>query len=103
MSDDAIFMLNVLWFKPDGGAARYGEYMKAVWPVAARYGGRKQESYVPEAAVIGELDADLIFMVQWPDRQSFEQFLQDPDFQAVRHLREDAITNSLLIRCRRSV
>ncbi|QDU46726.1 hypothetical protein Mal52_52480 [Symmachiella dynata] len=101
MSDTPIYMLNVLWFQPDGGAARYREYLKASWPVAKKYGGEKLESYIPEANVIGELDADLIFMVRWPDQSSFDGFIADPEFQAVQPLREAAITNSLLIRCRR--
>ena len=101
MHDDGeIYMLNVLWFRPDGGAARYRDYLKASWPVARKYGGVKLESYVPEEGVIGELDADLLFMVRWPNRQSFEAFISDPEFHAIRHLREEAITKSLLIRCR---
>lgn len=100
MSDERIYMLNVLWFKPDGGAERYREYLQAVGPISTRYGGKKLDSYIPEQAIIGELDADLIFIVEWPDIRSFEAFISDPEFQQVRHIREEAISNSLLIRCR---
>ena len=100
MDHTPIFMLNVLWFHPNGGAERYREYLKAVWPTARKYGGEKLDAYVPEAAVIGELDADLLFMVRWPNQDRFEAFIADPEFQAVRHLREEALTKSLLIRCR---
>jgi len=102
MSDGPIYMLNVLSFKPDGGEDRYKDYLRAASPILARYGGRKLDSFVPETAIIGEFDADLIFFVEWPSRQTFESFLNDSEFQAVVHLREEALSNSLLIPCRRS-
>ena len=64
MSDDSIYMLNVLWFKPDGGADRYKEYLKAAGPISAKHGGNKLDSYVPETAIIGQFDADLVFVVE---------------------------------------
>lgn len=103
MSDERIYMLNVLWFKPNGGAERYREYLKGVNPIASRHGGKKFDSYIPQQELIGELGADLIFIVEWPNSASFEAFLSDPEFRQVRHLREEAITNSLLIRCRREM
>jgi len=101
-TSEPIYMLNALWFQPDGGEARYREYLRAVRDVSARYGGQKLESYVPEQTLIGNWDADLMFFVRWPDWETFQQFLADPQFQAVRHLREEALTRSLLIRCRKA-
>jgi uncharacterized protein (DUF1330 family) len=100
MSDERVYMLNVLWFRPDGGEAKYREYLRAAWPIAARYGGRKLDSYKPEQALIGEFDADLVFMMEWPNWEKFNEFLTDPDYQEVRGLRELAIRDSLLVRCR---
>ena len=102
MSDEPIYMLNVLWFRPETGARRYKEYLAAAAPISARYGARKLDSYVPERSIIGEFDADLVFVVEWPSRASFENFVNDSEFQAIRHLREEAITNSLLVRCRKA-
>ena len=97
----AVYLLNVLWFKPDGGESLYREYLRQARDIVARYGGRKLDSYVPEEAVIGTWDADLVFFVQWPDWKTFQAFIADPDFQAIRHLRESALERSLLIRCRK--
>ena len=36
--DERIYMLNVLWFKEDGGAEKYQEYMAAAGPFAAKHG-----------------------------------------------------------------
>lgn len=99
---DTCCMLNVLWFKPEGGAARYRDYLRAAAPLLAKYGGRKLASYVPEEAIIGKFDADLIFVVEWPSRESFDAFVNDPEFLRVRPLREEAIRDSLLIQCRQN-
>ena len=98
--NNSIYMLNALWFKPDGVHNKYKEYMKSVSPLLKKYGGRvHSDLYVPQAAIIGEFDADMIFFIEWPDWPTFMNFANDPDYESIRQLREDAITNSLLIRC----
>lgn len=94
-----ILMFNALWFKPDGGAEKYREYMRAAHPIMQRHGGIKRTGGTPEKSLIGSFDADLIFFVEWPSEASFRAFLKDPDFPAAQELREAAITDSLLIRC----
>ncbi len=94
-------MLNVLWFKPDGGRETYFKYMKAAGPFVAKYGGKPSSAYSPEANIIGGFDADLVFFVEWPGAKAFDSFVNDPGYQAISHLREEAIRDSLLIRCRK--
>lgn len=95
----SILMFNALWFKPDGGAEKYLEYLRAASHIMQRHGGIKRTGGTPEKALIGAFDADLIFFVEWPSEAAFQAFLKDPDFSAAQKLREAAITNSLLIRC----
>ena len=98
--DKKIYILNALWFKPDGGAERYAEYGRAVGPIVAKYGGRIDgRSYVPRQNLIGEFDADLVFFVEWPSLEAFQTFAQDPDLPAASSIRSDSITKSLLIQC----
>ncbi len=99
--DDRFFMLNVLWFRPEGGAAKYKEYLRAAGPFVEKYGGKTDVAYVPEVNMIGEFDADLVFFVEWPSVKVFMEFVEDPGYKAIRHLREEAIRDSLLIRCKR--
>lgn len=99
--DERLYMLNVLWFKQEGGAEKYQEYLRAAGPFAAKYGGKSDRSYVPETSIIGEFDADLVFFVEWPNSKAFTDFIQDPGYQAISHLRAEAIRDSLLIRCKR--
>lgn len=99
-TNDRFFMLNALWFKPDGGVEKYREYMNAASPLVEQYGGKGHDAYIPEVSLIGDFDADLIFFVEWPSEDAFTRFVQDPGYQAISHLREEAITDSLLVKCR---
>lgn len=100
MADEKIYMLNVLWFKPDGGEQKYAEYAAAAAPFVAKYGGRLVESYVPELALIGEWNPDALFVVEWPSWEDFAKLPEDAGYMEVAHLREEAISDSLLIKCR---
>jgi uncharacterized protein (DUF1330 family) len=98
---DKVYMLNVLWFKADGGAEKYGEYAAAAAPFVQELGGRLVESYAPEAALIGDWNPDLFFVVEWPSWEIFMKLPQKHEYQKIAHLREEALEDSLLIRCRR--
>ncbi len=96
-----VYMLNALWFKPQGGADRYRQYMRAVRPLIKKVGGRKLKSFVPDRAVIGEFDADLVYFVEYPDWDAFKQFANSPEYHKIAYLREESVDKSLLIRCLR--
>jgi len=98
--DEHVFMLNVLWFKEDGGAEKYGEYIAAATPFVEKLGGKSTQAFVPEQALIGEFDADMFFVVEWPNQAAFMSLVGDPGYQKISHLRDEAITDSLLIRCK---
>lgn len=101
IKSERFFMLNALWFKEDGGAEKYNEYLAAAGPFVAKHGGIGHDAYAPEANIIGSFDADLVFFVEWPNEKAFTTFIADEGYQAVSHLREEAIRDSLLIRCRK--
>ena len=100
-ADESFFMFNALWFNEDGGAEKYTEYLQAASPFVTKHGGKSNDSFVPEQAIIGEFDADLVFMIEWPNFAAFTGLIQDPGYQAISHLRDEAITDSLLIRFRK--
>lgn len=98
-ASEKFYMLNALWFKEDGGAEKYRAYIQAAGPIVAKHGGKGQDAYHPSEAIIGQFDADIVFFVGWPSWEVFEKFLADPEYVKIQHLREEAITKSLLIRC----
>jgi uncharacterized protein (DUF1330 family) len=96
--DASFFMFNALWFKEDSGAVKYAEYLQAAGPFVAKHGGTSDASYSPAQALIGEFDVDLVFLIEWPNFAAFTGLVSDPGYQAISHLREEAIRDSLLIR-----
>ena len=101
MSDTAIYMLNALWFKKDGGQERYRKYLAATAEVMKQLeiGAEVVHSYVPQEILIGDWDPDLVFVVRYPDRAAFNRLVTSEEYGRIRHLREEAIDKSVLVQC----
>lgn len=101
MSNQPIFMLNALWFKADGGAARYQHYLREAGKVmqALAIGARMHQPLTPEIALIGSWDPDLFFVVEYPGRAAFDRLIHSPEYNAIKTLRDEALEKSLLIQC----
>jgi uncharacterized protein (DUF1330 family) len=91
-----VFMLNLLEFRPDGGAERYAEYGEAVAPLLARAGGRAVFAGRPAESLIGEGTWDLMLLVSYPSRQAFLDMISSSEYQAIEHLRTEALRRSEL-------
>lgn len=96
--DGPIVMLNLLALKPDGGYEKYMEYGQAVAPILERTGGRPIFSGEGEQALIGPADRrwDLVLLVEYPSRAAFLEMIDSADYQAIAHLRTEALTASEL-------
>ena len=97
--DGPVVMLNLIKFKPDGGAESYAAYMEAVTPLLAGVGGRA--IYVGRGAelVIGRSDEnwDLVLVVEYPRRQALLDMTTSPEYLAIQHLRDDSLSRSVLL------
>jgi uncharacterized protein (DUF1330 family) len=91
-----VYMLNLLEFSPDGGAERYAEYGGAVAPLLARAGGKPIFAGRPSESLIGEGRWDLMVLVSYPTRQAFLEMVSSPEYQAIEHLRTEALVRSEL-------
>lgn len=92
-----VAMLNLLAFRPDGGQERYAEYAQAVAPLLAGVGGRIVGAYRPSPTLIGDLDWDLVAVVEYPTRQALLDMVSTPEYQAIMHLRTDALSRAALV------
>ena len=93
-------MFNALWFRPDGGAERYGEYGAAVMPILADVGAELLFPFLRvDRALEGGLDPDLVGFVRYPSWDAFNAMWRSDAYQAIAHLREEAITKAILTRC----
>lgn len=89
--DAPVVMLNLLRFKPDGGRQRYEEYGAAVAPLLAKVGGRIVQAGAPAPALIGEDSWDLVALVEYPSRGAFLEMIGSSEYQAIGHLRTEAL------------
>ncbi len=94
--DAPVVMLNLLAFKPDGGRERYEEYGAAVAPLLEKVGGRIVFVGAPATALLGEDSWDLVALVEYPTRQAFLDMIASAEYQAVGHLRTEALAKGEL-------
>lgn len=94
--DAPVVMLNLLAFKPDGGRERYEEYGDAVAPLLEKAGGRIVFMGAPASALLGEDSWDLVALVEYPTRQAFLDMIASAEYQAIGHLRTEALVKGEL-------
>jgi uncharacterized protein (DUF1330 family) len=91
-----LVMLNLLAFKPEGGRKRYEEYGEAVSPLLEKAGGRVVFVGEPAQALLGNGSWDLVVLVEYPSRQAFLDMIGSAEYQAIGHLRTEALTRGEL-------
>lgn len=94
--DTPVVMLNLLSFRPDGGRERYEEYGAAVTPLLEKVGGRIVFAGVPAVALLGDDSWDLVALVEYPTRQAFLDMIGSSEYQAIAHLRTEALARGEL-------
>ncbi|HMC50262.1 MAG TPA: DUF1330 domain-containing protein [Solirubrobacterales bacterium] len=94
--DAPVTMLNLLRFKPDGGQERYAEYGAAVMPLLEKAGARVVflgESALP---LLGDGRWDSVLLVEYPTCQAFLDMVASAEYQAIGHLRTEALEHGEL-------
>jgi uncharacterized protein (DUF1330 family) len=91
-----VVMLNLLDFKPAGGAERYAEYADAVEPLLERAGAQILFVGQGNAALIGPTKWDLVALVKYPTRRAFLDMIGSAEYQAIAPLRTEALERSEL-------
>jgi len=91
-----VVMLNLLKFKPAGGAASYVEYVRRVTPILERIGAKIIFAGPVTSTVIGDQSWDSILLVEDPSRKVFVDMLTSAEYQAIHHFRDEALDGSEL-------
>jgi uncharacterized protein (DUF1330 family) len=94
--DGPVVMLNLLAFRVEGGRDRYEEYGAAVAPLLERAGGRIVFLGQPASVLLGEDSWDLVILVEYPSRQAFLDMIGSAEYQAIGHLRTEALARGEL-------
>ena len=92
--DGPIVMLNLLRFKPDGGAEEYARSGTAAAPHLRHSGATL--NYIGEVAatIIGGEDWDRIILVEYPSKVAFLEMFSNPDYPG--EIRAGALADSRL-------
>jgi uncharacterized protein (DUF1330 family) len=96
LDEGPVTMLNLLAFKPDGGRERYMEYGEAVLPLLEGAGGRVVFQGRASPVLLGDESWDLVLLVEYPTRRAFVEMIQSPAYQAIAHLRTEALAKGEL-------
>lgn len=91
-----VVMLNLLRFNPEGGRERYEEYGAAVAPLLEKAGGQVRFLGQAAAPLLGEKRWDLVLLVEYPTRQAFLDMIGSEEYQAIAHLRTEALVEGEL-------
>ena len=92
-----VVMLNLLKYG-DGGEQSYRAYSAALEDYLPSIGA--EVLYVGDCSTVlvapAAWDWDAVLIVRYPSRQAFSAMVRDPAYQAVTHLRTEALTEAVL-------
>ena len=93
-----VVMLNLLRFDPDGGRARYAEYVEHFRRTSAPYGAEVLYLGDGSTALVAEPGQswDAVLLVRYPSRAAFSAMVADPEYQQVTELRTRALREAVL-------
>lgn len=91
-SPEAVFMLNLLRFKPEGGEEKfYGNYGAGVTPLVAKAGGRSVLRMKGITSVIADETIDVCILVTYPSASAFRAMITSEEYRAIAHHRTESI------------
>ncbi len=97
MPDDGpIVMVNLLKFKPEGGAESYAKYVVETMKFLQAVGGRLIYRGRYRMPVIGDGDWDEVLLVEYPSIAAFIEMTSNEDYRAIMHYRTEALSDSRL-------
>ena len=88
LPDSPVVMVNLLKFKPDGGADEYARYAAGIGPILQKLGARILFSGQAAMCLIGNADWDFVVLVEYPNPGVLMAMAQSDEYQAIHHHRE---------------
>lgn len=93
--DGPIVMVNLLKFKPDGGAEHYAKYAQAVQPILKKIGARILFSGQCKTTLLGGAFWDAVALVEYANKMDLVKMAQSPEYQAIHHHREAGLEGQI--------
>ncbi|TDH59962.1 DUF1330 domain-containing protein [Dankookia rubra] len=76
--------------------ARFGEYIRQVWPLIDRHGGRYLVRGGPAQAVEGE-PVEVVAVIEFADMPALRAFWDSPDYAPLRDLRQACTVSQVIL------
>lgn len=93
--DGPIVMVNLLKFKPGGGAAEYMKYAKGIEPILKKIGARLLFAGRAEFCWIGSGDWDHVALVEYPRKKVLLDMTRMPEYEAIHVHREAGLEGQI--------
>ena len=92
-----VVMLNLLRFTAEGRPS-YDAYAREILPFLEKVGGRVVYLGDTSTALVAPdgFDWDAVLLVEYPSRAAFSAMVADADYQAITHLRTEALSEAVL-------
>ena len=100
--EEPIVMINLLKFKPDGGAESYQVYKDKFTELMADKGVELIYSGDSQMTVIGHEEWDEVILARYPSLKAFIEMNRDPEYLKIANYRHDGLEDSRLIMTRQS-
>ena len=95
LPDGPIVMVNLLKFKPDGGAEEYAKYAQKVRPILENIGARFLFSGSAKACFIGSGDWDMVALVEYPEKTALIEMSRSEEYRAIHHHRAAGLAGQI--------
>ena len=82
LPDAPVVMVNLLKFKPDGGAEEYAKYAAGIQSCLAKVGAKLLFSGKGMACLVGSGDWDAVALMQYPNPQALIDMISTEEYQA---------------------
>ena len=93
--DGPVVMVNLLKFKPDGGAAEYAKYGAEVTKILKKIGARIIFSGRASVCLIGNADWDAVALAEYPNKMALIKMVQSAEYRAIHHHREAGLAGQV--------
>lgn len=93
--DLPIVMVNLLKFKPEGGAAEYAKYAAGVEPILKKLGAKILFAGQGHYCLIGQADWDAVALVEYPRKKTLFQMAMSPEYKAIHKHRDAGLAGQI--------
>jgi uncharacterized protein (DUF1330 family) len=90
-------MVNLLKFKPNGGAAEYAKYGEKIQPILKSIGAELIFSGQAKVSLLGHAEWDAVGLVRYPNKMALVRMSQSPEYQAIHHHRAAGLEGQINI------